>query len=86
MTFVIMRLSRRYAGSQRQDRLRTIQSLHLTFLVYAEHNGVLRWIHVQPDDVPYLLHELRVFRELEIFDSVRLQSESAPDPHDSALR
>jgi hypothetical protein len=81
-----MRLSRWHAGSQRQDRLRTIQRLHLTFLVYAEHHGPLGWIHVQPDDIPHLLHELRVFRELEVFDSVRLQSKAMPDPHHSALR
>jgi hypothetical protein len=63
MSFVIMRLSRGYAWSQRQDRLGTVERLHLTFLIHTQDNRAIGWIHIQPDDVPYVLDELRVFEE-----------------------
>src|ERR1041385_1481306 len=86
VAFVVVRLPRRHAGRERQNRLRAIQRLNLALLVYAEHNSAVRRIQVQPHDVPHLLDELRVFGELEIFYPMRLQSEGAPNPHDRSLR
>ena len=86
MALVVMRLPGRHAGSQRQNRLRSIQRLDLTLLIHAQHDRTIRRIHIQPHDVPHLFHELRVFGELEILDAVRLQSERMPDAHDRRLR
>jgi hypothetical protein len=66
MPFIVVRLPGRHAGSERQDRLRPIQRLYLTLLVNTENDRMLRRIHVQSDDVPYLLDKLRVFGEFEV--------------------
>jgi hypothetical protein len=73
MALVIVRLPGWHAGSQRQNRLSPIQSLHLTLLVHAQHDGAVRRIQVQAHDIPNLLDELRVFREFEVLDTMRLQ-------------
>src|SRR5947208_8959351 len=86
MTFVIMRLPGRHTGRQRKNRLRTVQRLDLTLLIHAQHDRMIRRIHIQPHDVPHLLHELRVFGELKVFHPMRLQSESMPDPYNGGLR
>ena len=65
MPLVIMRLARRYAWRERQNRLSTVQRLDLTLFVYTQHDRAIRWIHIQPNDVPYLLDELRVFGQFE---------------------
>src|SRR3954467_6232092 len=72
MTFVIMRLPGRHTGRQRKNRLRTVQRLDLTLLMDAQHDRMSRRIHIQPHDVPHLLHELRVFGELKVFHPMRL--------------
>ena len=48
----IMRLSGRYAGSQWQNRLGAVQRLHLALFIHAQHQGAIRRIQVQPEDVP----------------------------------
>jgi len=40
--------------------LRAVQSLDLTLLIGAEHEGVLRWIEIKPDDGFQFLGELRI--------------------------
>jgi hypothetical protein len=54
--------------------------LDLRLLIDAQHHGVFRRIHAQPDDVAHLLDEQRVGRGLESLRPVRLQTEGAPDP------
>ena len=41
----------------RQARLRTIERLNLAFLVDAEHDCLVGWIEVEPDNVDYFLSE-----------------------------
>ena len=53
------------ADVHRQDRLRALERLDLGFLVDREHHRIVRRVHVQPDDVPHLVHELRIGRDLE---------------------
>ena len=65
-----------------QDRLSTVQRLHLGFLIDAQNHGVVRRIEVEPDDVVDLLHEQRVARQFERLTPMRLQPEGAPDPAD----
>src|SRR5215471_533686 len=86
MAFVVMRLSRRHAWGERENRLRTVQRLHLALFVHAQNNRTIRRIQVQPDDIPNLLDELRVFGKLEVLHTMRLQPESSPNPHDRCLR
>ena len=41
------------SGFHRQNRLAAFQSLHLTFLIHAKHNGMglFRWVEVKAHDV-----------------------------------
>jgi hypothetical protein len=49
----------------RQDRLGAVESLDLTLLVDRQDDGSLWRGQVQPDDIPDLLHEVRVGGQLE---------------------
>lgn len=42
-----------------------VQSLDLGFLVHTQHDSVLRWIQIQPNDVGNFSHELRVGGKFE---------------------
>jgi hypothetical protein len=53
--------------------------LHLTFLVAAQNQCVLRRRHVEADDVFELLDKLRIARHLEGLDQVRLESIGLPN-------
>src|SRR6202035_759678 len=57
----------------RQARLRPIQSLNLTLLVGAQHDGVLGWIQIQTGDVFQFLPELRIAAAFEGSHPVWLQ-------------
>jgi hypothetical protein len=67
-------------GPQRQDRLRTVDCLHLGLFVDAEHHGSIRRIEVEPDNVADLVDEQRIGRQLEGLAAMRLQRECLPDP------
>ena len=86
VALVVVRLPGRYTRSQRQNRLRSIQRLHLTLLIHTQYDGSIRRIQIQPHDIPHLLHELGIFGELEVLHPMRLQSESMPNPHNGILR
>jgi hypothetical protein len=72
MPLVIMRLPSGNARPQRQNRFGPIQRLDLTLFIHAQHDGTIRWVQVQANDVPHLLHKLRVFGKLEILHAMRL--------------
>ena len=61
---VVMRDALPVAKSHRQQRLGLIPSLDVRLLVDAEHHRLVRWVQVQTDDVPDLLHKERVGGEL----------------------
>src|SRR5579883_1473392 len=86
VTLVIMGLARRYARAQWQNRLCAVECLDLTFLIHAEHDGVVWRTHVQPDDIPHLLHELWIFGDLKVLHPMWLQTECVPDAHHCRLR
>jgi hypothetical protein len=46
--------------------------LDLAFLVNTKHQGVFRSVEVKADDFFQLLNEMRIVREFECFDQVRL--------------
>ena len=64
VAFVIMRQRATAALLQRQARLRTIESLDLTFLVDGEDQGLVRWIKIQADHVIELLDKALVAADL----------------------
>ena len=86
LALVVMGAPLDLAGPQRQQGLGAIQGLNLRLLVHAENHGVLRRVHVQPDDVARLVHEVRVCRELEGLAPVRLKGKGSPDAIDRRRR
>jgi hypothetical protein len=76
---VIVRLRAAAAPPQRQARLRAIESLDLALLVDAQHQGFVRGIQIEPQDVGQLLEEVLVAAELEGLDPMRLQVVALPD-------
>ena len=74
------------AEPQGQDRLAALQRLNLALLIHTQDQGFIRWVQIQPDDVPYLLDEEGVVGKLKVTCSVRLQAEGAPDPVNGRFR
>lgn len=57
-----------------------VQSLHLTFVVAAQHQRVLRGRHLQAHDLCKLKDKLRVARDLETARQAGLEPMFAPRP------
>src|SRR6266513_3820771 len=57
----------------RQDRLRTVQCLHLRLLVTGEHDSTLRRIQIQAHNVGHLGLEIWIGRKLERTGPMRLE-------------
>ncbi len=85
VTPIVMGAPLDLSGTHRQQRPRPIQRLNLRFLVHAQHQGFVRRIQVQPDDIPDLLDEERILGEFEGLGPMRLESEGAPAAADRAL-
>ncbi len=75
----------RQTGPQRQDRLRSIQRLHLRFFIDTEHNGTFGGIQIQAHYVAHLLDQVRIGGKFEGLAALRLEAKAAPDAHHSAL-
>ena len=67
------------ARLQGQAGLGAIKSLNLALLVHGEHHGMGRWINIEPDHIFQPLGKLRVARELEGADAMRLEPVRGPD-------
>jgi hypothetical protein len=80
MAHVVVRHRCRATTLEWQTQLRAIQRLNLALLVSAQHNGVFRWIEIQPNDVPELLGEPRIVAELEGLNEVGAQPVAMPNP------
>jgi hypothetical protein len=63
-----MSVSSRLAWSERQHRLRSLQSLDLRLLVQAQDDCICQGIQVQPDNVADLFFGFGIRRELEGLD------------------
>lgn len=72
-------------GTHGEDRLRAIQDLDLGFLVEAQYQGSIRWVHVKPNDVTNLIDEERIPGKLEGLGTMGLQRECSPDSADRRL-
>ena len=85
MPHIVVRVAFDLPGPHRQERLRAIQRLDLRLLVDGQHQGAVRRIEIEPDDVAHLLDEQRIFRDLERFAPMGLECKGAPDPAHRAL-
>ena len=70
---VVMGLTGRNAGPQRQHRLGAVERLHLRLFVDAEHQRPIGRMQIDADHVAQLLDEVRIATELERLDAMRLQ-------------
>src|ERR1700680_4737812 len=48
---IVVRDSFDVAKPQGQHRLSTLQRLNLALLIHAQHQGLIRWVQIQPDNV-----------------------------------
>jgi hypothetical protein len=80
MALVVVGNGAAAAALERQARLGAVERLDLALLIDRKHDGMGRWIDVEPDDVAQLGGEVRVVGELELPQTVRLQPMGAPDP------
>src|ERR1700683_3422867 len=78
VALVVVRSSLHLSRTQLQQRLGAVQRLDLRLLVYGEHQGVGWRAEVESDHVDNLLRELRIIRDLEGADPMRLQVGSSP--------
>src|ERR1700677_2046213 len=58
VAFVVMRHGLAAPLFKRQSGLRAIQRLNLTFLIYRQHQRMLRWVEIEPDNGLQLICEL----------------------------
>jgi hypothetical protein len=82
VALVVVRHGPGAAALHGQAGLRSVERLDLALLVDGQHHRVGGRIDVEPDDVPDLGGEVRVVRELEGADAVRLEPVRTPDALD----
>ena len=85
MADIVVGLARRDARTHRQERPRAVQRLHLALFVHRQHDGAIRRKEIQSDNVAHLFDELRVRRQLERVEAMRLQPKRLPDAPDRRL-
>jgi hypothetical protein len=71
--------------TNRQDGLGAFQGLDLALFVDAQHDGALRRVEIQADDILDLGDELRIGGELEGPNAVGLEAELPPDHGDGEV-
>src|SRR5580658_5581314 len=85
ITLIVMGHRAAPALFHRQAWLRSIQSLNLALLIYAEYYGFIRRRKVQPNHISQLFDEPLVARKLERLDAMGLKAVRIPNPLDSAV-
>jgi hypothetical protein len=86
MTPVVMAAPLDLTRPHRQQRLGAVERLDLRLFIDAEHEGAVGRVDVEPDNVADLRHKQRIGGELEGLDTMRLQTEGAPDAADARGR
>ena len=69
----------------RQAGLRAVESLDLALFINAQHQGPLRRVYVEANNVNNLLGELRVVRELEGVHEMWREAGAGPHPLHAAM-
>ena len=86
MAFVIMGHRGRPPLLERQTRLGPVERLDLGLLINAKHDGTVRRIEIEANDLGHLLLEHRVVRDLEALHDMRLETCIGPDAPDARGR
>src|SRR5438552_13312197 len=79
VALVVVRPRPAAARLHRQARLSAVEGLDLTLLVHTQHQGLVRRIQIQPDDIRELLDEVLVAAEFEALLATRLAASLWPD-------
>src|SRR5438876_8639033 len=80
MTAVLMVVTgNRFPVGEPEPALRTLQRLNSGFLVHADHDGVLRRVQIEADDVRRFRDELRVCTDA--MTTPALKRDAAPPEH-----
>lgn len=79
MAFIVVRLTLRQAGAQRQNRGGAVQSLNLALLIYAQYQCTFGRIQIQTHDVPDLFLKVRIVGQLELLHTMGLHIVTLPD-------
>ena len=74
MAAVVMGAGGRVRAGQRQRRWCTVQGLDWAFRVHAPHQGMRRWVEIEPHPGPHLLGPMGVGAELEGLLPMQLQA------------
>jgi len=73
------------AQTKRQEGLGAIEGLDLTLLVDAQHDGVIRRMEIEADDIAHLFDEERVGGQLEPLLAMGLDPKGRPDAMDGGF-
>src|SRR5258706_6180861 len=76
---VIMRSPLSLSRSHRKNGLRSVQRLDLCLLIHAQNQGLVRRVHVKPDDIANLVDKQRIFRKLKSLGSVGRETKRSPN-------
>ena len=79
VTFVVVGHGAGPTLLHRQSRLGAVERLDLALLIDRQHQRLVRRVEVEADDVLHLVDEVRIPRQLEGLDQVRLQPVRLPD-------
>ena len=70
---------------KRQNGVEAVQGLNGSFLIDAEHGGMLRRPQIQADDIGRFAFELRIIAGQVTFQAMGFQASFFPDPMHSVL-
>jgi len=79
MAFVVVRLTLRQSGPQREDGSGAIQCLNLALLVHTQYQGSFRRIQIQAYDIPHLFFKAWIVGKLEPLHPMWLHVMALPD-------
>ena len=85
MTKILKPMPLGSAGGERQNRVKSVESLDSALFIDTEDRGVERRLDVQADNVGSLLFKLRVVAGHVTTRAMRLNTEMAPDTADTGL-
>ena len=86
MTFVIVGLRTAVAARDGQAGLGPFQGLTLALLIATQHQGAVRGIQIETNDIPEFLFEVFVVGKLEGTQDVRFDGIGTPEPLHGGLR
>ena len=79
MALIVVRAAFYLTWTQRQHRLRAIQSLDLSFLVNRQHQRVIRRVQIEPNHVDHLVGEMGIIADLEGLQAMGFEVRSRPE-------